>query len=85
MFKVPSAWRAVTVDGYVDPSGGNRVNIKSFHFYLIQIEATHIPVGDISKSLFVLTIKYFNRENIKKIFEFSYAKKKFVSQSFFIQ
>ncbi|XP_040572359.1 mothers against decapentaplegic homolog 4 [Lepeophtheirus salmonis] len=23
-FKVPSAWRSVTVDGYVDPSGGNR-------------------------------------------------------------
>lgn len=24
IFKVPSAWRSVTVDGYVDPSGGNR-------------------------------------------------------------
>ena len=24
MFKVPSGWRSVTVDGYVDPSGGNR-------------------------------------------------------------
>lgn len=24
MFKVPSTWRSVTVDGYVDPSGGNR-------------------------------------------------------------
>ena len=23
-FKVPSDWRSVTVDGYVDPSGGNR-------------------------------------------------------------
>lgn len=23
-FKVPSGWRSVTVDGYVDPSGGNR-------------------------------------------------------------
>ena len=29
MFKVPSAWRSVTVDGYVDPSGGNRVTIQS--------------------------------------------------------
>jgi len=24
IFKVPSAWRSVMVDGYVDPSGGNR-------------------------------------------------------------
>jgi MAD (mothers against decapentaplegic) family protein 4 len=24
IFKVPSAWRSVIVDGYVDPSGGNR-------------------------------------------------------------
>jgi len=24
IFKVPSAWRSVVVDGYVDPSGGNR-------------------------------------------------------------
>ena len=24
MFKVPSGWRSVIVDGYVDPSGGNR-------------------------------------------------------------
>ncbi len=33
MFKVPSAWRSVTVDGYVDPSGGNRVKI----YFLIPI------------------------------------------------
>ena len=32
MFKVPSAWRSVTVDGYVDPSGGNRVTIIEFYF-----------------------------------------------------
>ena len=24
MFKVPSGWPSVIVDGYVDPSGGNR-------------------------------------------------------------
>ena len=24
MFKIPSSWRSVTVDGYVDPSQGNR-------------------------------------------------------------
>ena len=24
IFKVPSAWSSVIVDGYVDPSGGNR-------------------------------------------------------------
>jgi hypothetical protein len=33
MFKVPSAWRAVTVDGYVDPSGGNRVS-WNMEYYL---------------------------------------------------
>jgi len=34
MFKVPSAWRAVTVDGYVDPSGGNRVNDEKIYFLM---------------------------------------------------